>query len=53
VNKCSWFLLLHFHALEICYLFQEEFVDTKGVIKIRKSNKNSQHNDKKKYTVDQ
>jgi len=29
------------------YLIQEEFEDTKGVIRIRKSKKNSQHNDQK------
>jgi len=28
---------------------QEEFEDTKGVIRIRISKKNRQHNDKKKY----
>ena len=30
------------------YIVQEEFEDTKGVIRIRKSKKDRQHNDQKK-----
>jgi hypothetical protein len=33
--------------------WQEEFEDTKGVIRIRKSKKDKQHNDKKKRTKGQ
>ena len=33
---------------ECLNLFQEEFEDTKGIIRIRKSKKNRQHNDQKK-----
>jgi hypothetical protein len=34
----------------LLYKYQEEFEDTKGVIRIRKSKKNIQHNgQKKKY----
>ena len=37
-----------FHELTIMSGDQEEFEDTKGVIRIRKSKKNRQHNDQKK-----
>jgi hypothetical protein len=39
--KCSWFKHFHGH-------YQLEFEDTKGVIRIRKSKKDRQHNGQKK-----
>ena len=38
-------------AIYAKFAFQEEFEDTKGVIRIRKSKKNRQHNDQKKKYI--
>jgi hypothetical protein len=39
---------MNIHTIINCAFWQEEFEDTKEVIKIRKSKKNRQHNNKKK-----
>jgi hypothetical protein len=45
-----YFVLSHKNKMVWC--LWEEFEDTKGVIRIRKSKKNSQHNDQKKGQKD-
>jgi hypothetical protein len=50
MRKYGTFFYIRF-APKVYYLFrqkQKEFEDTKGVIRIRKSKKNRQHNDQKR-----
>jgi hypothetical protein len=44
----SLFVFLSFFFWPLCLLIKEEFEDIKGVIRIRKSKKNRQHNGQKK-----
>ena len=49
-------IMLYFvssHKNKMVWCLWEEFEDTKGVIRIRKSKKDSQHNDQKKRTKGQ
>ena len=46
---CERNLLAFIVSVNTSIFFQEEFEDTKGVIKIRKSKKNRQHNGQKKW----
>ena len=42
------FVFIFYLFFYILHFFIEEFEDTKGVMRIRKSKKNRQHNDQKK-----